>query len=233
MKIALVDDEPYWREKAEHVINSYLGIDVPAVDTYINGESFLDAETYYDLIFLDIEMDGIDGLQTAKEYKEKYPETYVILLTTHKELVTKGYEVNAFRYIYKDAMDEKIPEALRDYQMILKKAKTITVSVIGLGELPIPIKDIIYITTMKRNSLIHTKMRDYLSSAGMQEMEEKLISYGFFRTHKSFLVNIAEVDSFDKRDIIMKDKSLAYMSSRRYIEFKKVYLEEKMKMSNG
>lgn len=67
----------------------------------------------------------------------------------------------------------------------------------------------------------------------MRDMEERLLDFGFFRTHKSALVNICEVEDFDKRDIIMKDKVVAYMSSRRYAEFKVAYLEEKMKMSNG
>ncbi|MDD6195005.1 MAG: LytTR family DNA-binding domain-containing protein [Lachnospiraceae bacterium] len=233
MKIAIVDDDIFWRQKAEYVIDSFLGIDVPSVDTYANGESFLHADTFYDLVFMDIEMERVDGLSASKTYKEKYPDVYVILLTTHTEWVTKGYEVNAFRYIFKEHMSQKIPEALRDYQMIVEKERTVTVNVVGLGEMPIHIKNIVYITTDRRNIRIHTKTKDYISSAGMQEMEDELAPYGFFRTHKSFLVNICEVDAFDKRDIWMKDKSIAYMSSRKYAEFKVAYLEEKMKMSNG
>lgn len=233
MKIAIVDDDIFWRQKAEYVIDSFLGIDVPSVDTYANGESFLHADTFYDLVFMDIEMERVDGLSASKTYKEKYPDVYVILLTTHTEWVTKGYEVNAFRYIFKEQMNQKIPEALRDYQMIVEKERTVTVNVVGLGEMPIHIKNIVYITTDRRNIRIHTKTKDYISSAGMQAMEEELAPYGFFRTHKSFLVNVCEVHTFDKRDIVMKDKSIAYMSSRKYAEFKAVYLEEKMKMSNG
>lgn len=233
MRIAIVDDEIFWRQRAEYVIDSFLGIDVPAVDTYANGESFLHADTFYDLVFMDIEMEKVNGLSAAEIYKEKYPDVQVILLTIHTEYVTKGYEVNAFRYIFKNRMAEKIPEAIAAYQNLVAKDKTITVNVVGLGEMPIRIKNIIYVTTAKRNILIHTKTKDYISSAGMQEMEEALASFGFFRTHKSFLVNIREVESFDKRDIKMKDKSIAYMSSRRYADFKATYLEEKMKMSNG
>lgn len=233
MKIAIVDDERYWRERAEKVIEHHLGIDVPVIDFYFNGESFLHANTYYDLVILDIEMDLIDGFITTKEYKERHPDVCVILLTTHTEFVTKGYEVNAFRYIYKEQMEEKIPEALKDYQINLEKDNTIAVNVIGLGEVLIRIKSIIYVTMDKRNTLIHTKTKDYICSAGMQELEECLAPYGFFRTYKSFLVNIYEVDRFDKRDIVMKDKSIAYMSSRKYANFRAFYLEEKIKMGNG
>ena len=233
MRIAIVDDEPYWREKAKHIVEKYLGLDVPAVDAYVNGESFLHADEYYDLVFLDIEMDRIDGFYTARKYKETYPDVYVILLTTHSEFVTKGYEVSAFRYIYKDMMETKIPEAMRDYQVIMDKERTIVVNVIGIGEIPIHLKNIISITMEKRNTLIHTKTKDYRCSAGISELEEQLIPYGFFRTHKSSLINICEVAHFDKRDIIMKDKSIAYMSSRKYAEFRAAYLDEKMKMSDG
>lgn len=233
MKIAIVDDDIFWRQRAEYVIDSFLGLDVPAVDTFANAESFLHMDSYYDLVFMDIEMERIDGFSAVKIYKEKYPDVPVILLTTHSEFVTKGYEVNAFRYIYKNQMDEKIPEAIKAYLAIAERERIIKVNVVGLGELPIQMKNIIYITTFKRNVLIHTKIKDYISSAGMQEMEDELVPFGFFRTHKSFLVNICEVDTFDKRDIRMKDQTIAYMSSRRYAEFKAVYLEEKMKRSNG
>ncbi len=233
MRIAIVDDEPYWREKAQKVIEKCMGFNVPAIDAYVNGESFLHANEYYDLVFLDIEMDRIDGFYTTRKYKETYPDVYIIFLTTHTEFVTKGYEVSAFRYIYKDTMEIKIPEAMRDYQTVMEKARTIVLNIIGVGEVPVQIKNIISITMEKRNTLIHTKTKDFRCSAGMLELEEKLIPYGFFRTHKSSLINISEVADFDKRDIIMKDRSIAYMSKRKYAEFRAAYLDVKMQMSNG
>ena len=179
-------------------------------------------------------MERIDGFEVAREYKEKYPYGYVILLTTHTEFVTKGYEVNAFRYIYKDLMTEEIPRAIRDYQTIKKKERTILVNEVGVGMIPIHIKDIISVkVNAHRNCVIHTRTRDYITSQGLHHIEDELLSCGFFRSHKSFLVNLCEVDTFDKRDIIMKDKSIAYMSSRKYADFKAAYLNEKMKMSNG
>ena len=69
LKIAVVDDEPLWQQKTVDVIEKKYGLDAPHIDRYSSGRELLDRNTYYDILFMDIEMEGLDGFETAKRYQ--------------------------------------------------------------------------------------------------------------------------------------------------------------------
>ena len=72
LKIAVVDDEPLWQQKTVDVIEMKYGLDAPHIDRYSSGRELLDRNTYYDILFMDIEMEGLDGFETAKRYQKQY-----------------------------------------------------------------------------------------------------------------------------------------------------------------
>lgn len=233
MKIAIVDDEKYWRDMASKVVTEYYKKEQVMIQMYICGEEFLQTSTEYDIIFLDVEMEQLDGFQTAIKYKEKYPNCIAILFTMHTELSRKGYMVDAFRYIDKANMSEEILEALSSADKLLQRNYRLEVNVVNLGIIQLIIKDIIFIETEKRNIRIHTKKADYISSDNISQMETNLLSYGFYRCHKSYLVNLDAIASFDHINVYMMDESTAMVSTRKYKELKRKYLEHQFARANG
>lgn len=233
MRIAIVDDEKKWSEAALHYIgNYYQGADV-IIDTFIGGEQLFQENEEYDVLFLDVEMKGMDGFETGEKYKERHPETILVMFTTHTELSRRGYLINAFRYIDKINMSDEIVEALTAIDRLLEYNRIVQINVINLGEIPFVLKDILYIETEKRNVKVHTRTEDFISSDNISDLQAILEQYGFYRCHKSYIVNLDGVKSFDHRDVLMVDGSRAMVSTRKYAELKQKYLERRFESANG
>lgn len=124
MRIAIVDDELIWRKKSYSYIKKSVEKN-DSIDVFKSGNDFLEKHAEYDIVFMDIEMPEIDGWNTAKTYRIFYPESVVAMLTTHDEMCSKGYHINAFRFISKQNMEYELSEALSSLRKILRKDKQI------------------------------------------------------------------------------------------------------------
>ena len=226
MRIAVVDDDFRWRKEASEIIGKYTE-EEDSVDSYESGEAFLIEKRQYDVIFMDIEMPIKDGFDTLKEYKKTYSTFISIILTTHTELARKGYLVDAFRYIDKTNMDNEIEEAMEKIKEKFSKESFSLIGNDGARIKNINIKDILFIETNGRKCAIHTMDEKYDCNDRINDLEETLGKYGFFRCHKSFLINMNEVDYMDKDFAYFKKDRKAYISVRKYMETKRKYIEIK------
>lgn len=233
MDIAIIDDELEWRQRERSYLEKFYG-DIPThIDLYDSGVTFLNTEKKYDIVIVDIEMPQKDGFETIKEYKKFYNDSINIILTTHMEISRKGYLVNAFRYVDKTNMAEELHEALTAADILLESNNTIYFNVIGRGKKAIRVKDIIYIETEKRNILVHTSEDVWECSNSIDALEKELIPYGFYRSHRSYLINVDKVKRFDHRNIYFRENEVAILSSRKYVDFKKKYMDRTFSVSSG
>jgi len=99
--------------------------------------------------------------------------------------------------------------------------------------MPILIKDIIYVNMNRRNILIHTRKGDFISSCTMHEMEDLVKGCGFYRSHRSYLINLDETINYEGMNIIMSDGTKSYLSKDKQSEFKEKLLARKFEMANG
>ncbi|MCI8956526.1 MAG: response regulator [Eubacterium sp.] len=157
MKIAVVDDLQLYRDRAKSCIINYYRNEIINIDFYESGEEYLESEIEYDISFIDIEMNGIDGFETIKKARKRYPESVYMILTTHTEMCDRGYLVNAFRYINKERMEELIIEALESAETLLERNKRIKVNIVGEGVREITLKDISYVEGASHNVIVHMK----------------------------------------------------------------------------
>lgn len=232
MKLAIVDDDRHWLELTYNTVKTYYGNADVEIDLFESGKLFLEKESFYDIILVDIEMPKKNGFETIAEYKLIKNDCIAIILTTHTEFTNKGYFVNAFRYIDKINIKEELEEALTSAARILANNDSIALNAIGLGTLSLVIKDILFIKTLKRNIIVYTTDNEYECSDSIAELEIKLEKYGFFRSHRSCLVNLDKVKKFNRRDIFFAGKQTAYLSSRKYTEMKNRYIDRKMSIAN-
>lgn len=232
MKIAIVDDERHWRIIVEDIVKKYPWKECVEINTFSCGEEFY-KENGYDLVFMDVEMKEMDGFETAYHYKNNNEDTILIFLTTHTELSRKGYVVNAFRYIDKANVVEEMQEALNAIEDLQSRKHRIIFHVLHVGEICEQVRNILYIETDKRNVIIHTKEQSYISNRKIDELEDELKEWGFFRCHKSYLVNLGNIHRFDKINVYFKNGNKAMVSSRKYVELKKKYIENTYKIANS
>lgn len=226
MKIAIVDDEQKWRNLATDVVKNYADRS-DEIEVFGSGVDFLRKNTEYNIVLMDIDMPEMDGFETIINYKLEHSESIIIILTTHLDCARKGYLVDAFRYVDKTKMQEEIKEAFEKVREINKKNSLSMVGKSGNKTKNILVKDILYIESKGRGCIINTTNRSYECSEKINELETQLEGYGFFRCHKSFLINLSSVEYLDKEFVYFSGNKKAYVSVRKYTETKKKYIAVK------
>lgn len=235
MNIAIIDDDQSWVEYAKKEIEKYKDHHEIKVSTYNDGNMFLREKELYDVVFLDVEMPKIDGFEVAQEYKKYNPNVKIVMFSSHldAEFMQRGYKIDALRYVNKRKLESDISEAMETIIKMDKRNSTITVNVVNEGTFNIKICDIIYIESMGHQTAICTESGSFISTERINSLEEQLMEYGFFRCHKSFIVNFGKIEEYEKNEIRMKDGSRVSLSKRKYAEFRTKHLEYKFDNANS
>lgn len=229
--IAIVEDEPLWREQTGKIISRYLKNET--IDEYESGRSFLQAAKKYDIVLYDVELNNDEnGLDICAEYKRKYPDNYSIILTTHTEYISRGYIVNAFRYINKENIDEEIKEALETIIKLRRRDETISIHIISASNKDIKVGHIKYIESFAHNVVIHTDKHKLKSDATISSLYCQLDKYGFIKSHKSYIINPEYVIKYDNRSVDIGEPLPLPVSRRYYSEFNRRYVDWKINNIN-
>lgn len=223
MRIAICDDEEiFLNEIKDKLEDYYSSLDVYIAE-FISPELLIkrveENSECFDVIFLDIEMPKYDGIKTAKKIKSMNNDIKIIFLTSHIELAMDGYEVDAFRFLSKPVNEEKLHKALRDLEKASSERDSIIIND-GDERYIIKIKDILYIKAENVYLKIYTTKESYLIRKKIGELEEELDKRYFYRTHRSFIVNIINIKSFRDKKILMINNEEIPLSRNKISEFK-------------
>jgi two-component system response regulator LytT len=240
LKILIVDDEAPAREEL-----SYLLQNVEEVEQIFQAKSGMDAikltkELEPDLIFLDIEMPGLTGLQAAEVIQELGVKSKVIFCTAYDQYAIEAFKLRAFHYLLKPYDEVNIEGIVQEIQLT-EKSSTVHSQHAGPLKLAIDVNgsikylsplEIIYISTEGKHVLIHAKDEIYkTNNYTLYELEGKLKSFSFFRSHKSYLVNLNHVVELKAwingaYNLMMGDKSKSSVPvSRNYLRELRLKLE--------
>lgn len=220
MQIAVCDDCEKDRLKIKELIEEYAlnrGCSM-TIDEYSQGVDLCSSPErlkQYKIIFLDINMEEMDGLTTAKKVKELYPETYIILVTAFMSYALEGYKVKASRFLIKDDLEQTLGECLED---ILReeelKSRKISFSFVE-GTIELPVQKIIYIETDGHKNIFYTMEQTYSLYKKLDEIEERLAGCGFVRVHQSFLINMQYIEKMSSYTLkLMTGKEISVPKSR-------------------
>ena len=196
------------------------------VDGFTSCEALLAAvqkqSQPYQLILLDIEMRGIDGIETAKRLRKLLPDCYIIFITSHDEFALTGYEVAAFRYLVKPVQPEKLTEAISAVRAELSDHITLHVED-GPVEALLRVKDIYYIEAQDKRVRVVLKDTAFSDRRGIDEIERALAGEDFFRVHRSYLINFRYVARLDKNEILLVSGEQIPLSRLRKKAFKNAF----------
>lgn len=226
-----MEDEKYWQEEIKGRIEEFYESEVETV-CYDSGEEFMENLDFFDVVFMDIELRGADGFCISLKYKEFYPESVVIIITTHNELWSKGYQIEAFRYIDKLHLEE-IKEALESAATKFQQQKRVNLHVVSTGDIIVLCKDILYIETIGRNLSVHMTQGVYECTGNISAFATDLKTMGFYYIHRSYLVNVEAILLFDRKKVLLENDTSLDMSIYRYKEFKEFYFKWKFVKGNG
>lgn len=199
MRIAVCDDEKFYREKVTALLQKYLSdhqLD-SVIDIFCSGEEFLSQSSNavkYDVVFMDINMEQTDGIETAMRIRAFQSNTYIVFVTAFIKYALDGYKVNAVRYIMKDTLDAAISECM---DAILQKMQLRQISFCFIeGEKKLYTDNLLYVESKKHKSVFcyqEEQLTKYQIYEKLDDIEKILDGVGFLRIHKSYLVNMRHI----------------------------------------
>lgn len=225
MHIAICDDERQIREELQAMIKRRQPDCETAV--FASGDELLESGFSCDILFLDIQMEGLDGIRTAREIRKRQEDVILIFITAVREYVFDAFDVSAFHYLLKPLSAGKLAEVLeRAVREVKKKEKDCAKKLLihtRTRNLMIPVKDIYYIESLRRKAGIHTMKEIIEIYATMSELEEQL-GKSFYRCHRGYLVNMAYITEYQSDQIRLCTGESIYMSKDKYQDFVKAYM---------
>lgn len=208
MRVAICDDENVQLSITKTSLEAaYKSLDL-VVDTYSSGAKLLNAidTMHYDLIILDIEMPGLNGIDTAKKLRKIEDKVAIVFLTSHVEYALEGYEVNALRYLTKPVNTEKLSEIISYLLEQRKKDKRILLRNSEEVEM-VCVADIYYMEAQDQMIRIVTNKGEYRNRYNLGDYERELGADGFFRIHRGYLINLGHVLRLTGREVVMEDSA--------------------------
>lgn len=222
IKIAIADDEAENIRHIENVLREYSekrGVEIQ-IESYENS-SFLKQDILEgkgaDIYLLDVEMPEFTGFDIARTIRSTYYEAFIIFITNHNEYAADGYEVSAFRYIMKERINEKLPEAF-DYIIPELERMKAHYYVIDRpqGNILICHTDIIKIEKeSQKYSIIFSRAGEHRVRSSLTNILKVLDSDSFIFVNKGVIVNLSHVNGIDDRNMeLTKDYNVEVSRSR-------------------
>jgi DNA-binding LytR/AlgR family response regulator len=195
------------------------------VDIYCTGDALLNSEKVYDYIFMDVEMPGIGGLETAEELRKRGREDYIIFLTSHVEIMPEAFKVKAFRFLSKPVEEEKFQEAVAEVEKeILSNEKIL----LDLGDETrlLNIKDLVCFEAYGDGTYIYTRSEILESKRPLKYWVRTVGKDHFYQVSRSYVVALRYVGRIGKNEITMSFmRQPISVSRRRMSDFKEIFFD--------
>lgn len=228
MRILICDDDALIINQLQKLIKKFFEnnhLKCPELACFSNGESLLADKGDKDILFLDIEMPGMNGLYVGKELKKANENIIIFVVTSYSEYLDDAMRFRVFRYLSKPLDKQRFFRNMKD---AVDLYNTITVKIpieTKQGVHTLPASSIIAVEAQGRKVVVHTAKCDYESVQNMQYWLVQLPKNSFFQTHRSFIVNFEHITDFDRTLVYLKDNRFqAYLTRRKYSGFKEAYL---------
>ena len=190
------------------------------VRQFWSGEKLLQALEGFDIVFLDIIMRDLDGMKTAQILREKASDKILIFVSSSREYVFEAYDVEAFQYLLKPVDEGKLKRVL---QKAVLKTESRSQEFIILSrdrqKKKLFLDDIYYFEIKGRMVDVHGPEGIFTYYEQIGTLENRLREKGFFRCHKSYLINLKYVERYNRQEVILENGKKIVIAKRRYDKF--------------
>ena len=237
MKIAICDDEIHfidaicpmlekWAKEREIKLTLY---------RFMNGDDLIDAQKSecMDLIILDVIMPLLSGIDTARELRNTNQTVPIVFLTSSREFAVDSYEVKALNYLIKPVDEAKLFLVLDDFLKAFRQPETFFTAKTADGFQRIDIADVDYLEAQNKQVLVHLSndrtiaIRELFSKCAEVFSPEN----GFCCCHRSYIVNLNNVERFSKTEIITVHNAVIPISRNSYAAFKGTYFNHMFELT--
>ena len=207
-RIAVCDDQPSQLENLTKKLFLYAEARHIKfhIQTYPSAEAFLfdfSENRNFDLLFLDIEMAGMNGIQLARKIRAENETVQLCFITGYPDYMNQGYDVNALHYLLKPVSIEKLFEVCDRFLKSTETQPRFFLFSLGKEVVRVYEKDLYYGEAQGHYMLLHTRQGELKLRTTVPELEKQL-GEGFFRPSRSFLVNLRYVTRITKTEILLE-----------------------------
>lgn len=228
MKIAICDDQNIDREDLKNNLLATEFGDTCDCSLFPSGEALLSAigeGALFDIIFLDVDMPHLDGIETGKIIRRKKENVIIIFLTSHPEFALHAFECEAFHYLLKPCNTEKLNEVMKRAASRIGLINRYHVVKTKNGPVRLTVSDIYYVECLDRHVIYHMKNEEVVTRSKFQDVCDSLRDFGFCRIHQGYAVNMDKIKSIEKDSVILSDDRSVMMSVRKKTEVSLAYMK--------
>lgn len=217
---AMCDDELPFAEQLRSLVMAYAKkkrVELQA-ETFASAEELLEEienGAGFEILFLDIEMRKMDGIELGKKLRERSYQTLIIYVSGYDQYMRQLFEAEPFRFLSKPLKQEELENVLdKAFERISRFHRELFTIRFGKNVVNLLCRDIVYLESNKRKVIVHIVRGEYEYYHKLDEAEEELlaISADFVRIHKAYLVNMEHVEAFQYEKLALRDGTILSIS---------------------
>ena len=218
VRIAVCDDEPAFAERVKILIEAECrGLGVSAeVSLYTDSGMLaydIGEKRYFDMLFLDIEMPGLSGMELADLIKDSLPQALVSFITSHTKYTVKSFELSIFRYIPKAEVENCLPMAVSDGIRLLSwKVKECYVVETPRQIIKVAVSDILYIYKKQKYSVMVLEDGEIPVRKALGQLKEELDREEFLMIERGYVINLYHVWKMEGTSVVLDNKTVLPVS---------------------
>ena len=220
-RIAICEDDATTREQIASLCGEILArLDTEhAISEFDCAEALegaLEAGASFDLLCLDIMLQGKTGVEMAQAFRTRDDQTSILLISSSREFLKEGYSVRPLQYLYKPVDPRELEEVLRTDLRLHRRAARLTLSLRGKTRV-LPLSELLYVESQNHNAVACFPDRQEGFRITLSEIERLLPADLFCRCHHSFLVNMSHIRQINRRALEL-DQGSQIPVGRNYYE---------------
>lgn len=225
MRIAICDDEKVIREELQGMMTEFfLNNNMTCtIDTFETFEKFFLVQSEYDMVLLDYNIPGENGIDFAKRLRMINKKIFIIFQTSFPEHVFESFSLDTFRYLLKPIDKALLFEALEDFVRLYHSNRKIIIQTPEKTSY-IDSDEVIMIEANLRYTTVYTTSGEKKSYKSISQYEAEINNPQFFRIHRAYIVNVRYVSEIEKKDLRLTNGDVISISPKKYDVFLKNYM---------
>lgn len=225
MKILICDDQIEFINETKNHVEEYMKSHFInyEIEVETNPQKIIDNDSIYQLAFLDIQMEQVDGLSLAKVLKERNPKMIIFFITSFNDYQDDAMDLRAFRFFEKPFNAERLYSGLDKAMEYIDETYIDFYLYTNNEQKKILIDDVIYVERLNRQVHLVTTQGKFITRESFDDWCETLQNTFFYRVHKSFIVNLHYVTSYKYSELILQNEISIPIATRRQSDFHKFW----------
>lgn len=236
-KIAICDDESHFRKLIREILIDYMDKKggLYEIDEFESGKDFVKLGieiVKYKIVFLDINMDELDGMKTAQKIREVSNDIFIVFVTAFINYTLEGYRVDAVRYILKNSVNfpELVFECMDAIGIKMNYVVKMETISFNEGTKNVLLERLLYIESRLHKLefyIMEDRLNKYSLYKTLNEMEKELEDNAFVRIHQSYLVNMEHIEKVSRYEVLLSNGVKLEIAKARYKYVDETYVSYK------